>query len=357
MTEKIEESIFDLLINRLDLFFLDVTDDGFIHFASPSFLDRFGPASLTIPVHFSAFIGEGPYNELFANPGRFEPRLGFYRAHILTKDHTKKLCEISGIREDVGGKGHFLIMVRELPSLLQSAEAGLFLENAKAHSIVRRYVSEGLREKARDSVRSGFDHIANERKNLTFFFADMVSFTAFSERKTPEEIVEVLNLSIGAASSNILHWNGHVDKLMGDSIFAIFDDPLNAILAGIEMQKQIQLLNLFNIKNDQDEIQVRVGINSGECLRATIGTEDFQEWTAIGDAVNTASRLEKSAAPGTVLVSKETCDPLREKLQIVKEIQIEVKGKTSAIHACYVNRVTFEGDRGTMSLGLDDELF
>ncbi|MBL8019657.1 MAG: adenylate/guanylate cyclase domain-containing protein [Leptospirales bacterium] len=347
------------LMKRLDLYFLEAEESGKIRSVSGGLLRNLGYDSGNahgLTVH--SIFDEASAQELFGR--RFsiwQNGLRFYRAKLRNSSGDLVFFDVSGSMEVQPGGRRYRLMLRELGPLDLSLETGPFLENVHAYSIAQRYISKELITRARRAASSGQKHLLNETRVLTFLFADLVSFTAYSENRNPDEIVQMLNLSIGAASSNIIHYNGLVDKIMGDSVFAIFEDPLNAILAAVEMQKQFQILNLFNMKNNQEEIQVRIGIHTGECIQASLGTDDHMEWTAIGDSVNIASRLEKAAGPGTILVSAATVDVVRDNLTLVKEVEIAVKGKSVPLKAYYINRVTFQGPRGPVSLGVDDDVF
>lgn len=228
---------------------------------------------------------------------------------------------------------------------------------SRMRAILRKYIPPGLIDYVREAVDQELDSIPNRKSDLTFLFADLVSFTSFSESRTPDEVVQMLNLSIGATSSVIHYWNGKVNKFMGDSIFATFEEPIHAVIAGIEMQKQFQIMNLIGVKDSSEEIKVRIGIHSGPCLLASIGTEDYMDFTAIGDSVNIAARLEKACRPGAVLASIETAKRIGDQILIQHQTQIEAKGKSSPIDAAYIDRIRYESPKGVIETGLDDELF
>ncbi|MBI3396463.1 MAG: adenylate/guanylate cyclase domain-containing protein, partial [Spirochaetia bacterium] len=277
-----------------------------------------------------------------------------YRAYLRTQNNEKILVQVSGVETDQGWD----IMMQELllPQGLEIA-VGPFVENVKSSQLLRRYVSKQTVARVQSAVRQGLDSVPDEERDMTFLFADLVAFTSLSERTEPAEIIEMLNLSIGATSTTVLHCNGFVDKIMGDSIFAVFEKTENAIQAAIEIQKQFSLLNLFRIKNGQDEVLLRVGINSGKALMASIGSQEFFELTFIGDAVNTASRLEKACMPGSILVSASAIEPLGDSVHVVETVEINVKGKKDLLKASYVNRIAVDGPRGRMELALDEGFF
>ncbi len=228
---------------------------------------------------------------------------------------------------------------------------------ARMRRILRKYISPDLLKSVREAADQGLDYIPNRRTTLTYLFADLVSFTSWAENRTPDETVHMLNLSIGATSAVILHWGGSVNKFMGDSLFATFENPVNAVCAGIEMQKQFQILNLIGMKEDSTEIRVRIGIHTGPCILASIGTDEFMDYTAIGDSVNIASRLEKACRPGAVIISQATGNLMQDHILLSHPVTVEAKGKSTPLEALYVDRIRYSGPRGTIETGIDDDLF
>ncbi|MEQ9364895.1 MAG: adenylate/guanylate cyclase domain-containing protein, partial [Leptospirales bacterium] len=95
----------------------------------------------------------------------------------------------------------------------------------------------------------------------------------------------------------------------------------------------------------------------GDCILGSIGSDDFLQLTFIGDAVNTASRLERAAEPGSILVSAATLRLVRDNVHVIKSVDLNLKGKTKPLSAGFVNSVHFEGPRGPITLGLDDHIF
>ena len=111
------------------------------------------------------------------------------------------------------------------------------------------------------------------------------------------------------------------------------------------------------MKSDQAEVSLRIGVHTGECILGSIGSDDFLELTFIGDAVNTASRLERAAEPGSVLVSEATLALIGEHVDVLRSVELSLKGKSEKLQAGFVNRVQFEGPKGPITLGLDDHIF
>ena len=283
-----------------------------------------------------------------------------YRALLRTAGGEQFMFQLAGYREtDANGKFRYTLLLQDIHREGQAYKlaTGAFEDNIRASRLILPYISRQLASRAKSAIQAGYTKIPNEKREFTFLFADLVSYTALAEQRSPDEILEMLNVSIGATSSTILHSGGFVDKIMGDSIFAVFEKPLNAIIAAIEIQKQFNLLNFFRLKSAEPEVSLRIGVHTGQCILGSIGSDDFLELTFIGDAVNTASRLERAAEPGSILVSEATLALVREQVDVLKTVELTLTGKAQTLSAGYVNRVQFEGPRGRISLGLDDHIF
>ncbi|HUQ39217.1 MAG TPA: adenylate/guanylate cyclase domain-containing protein [Acidimicrobiales bacterium] len=153
----------------------------------------------------------------------------------------------------------------------------------------------------------------DERRVATVVFADLVGFTAFSEYMDPEQVKYLVDQCFDRLAADITGFGGRVDKTMGDAIIALFgapvaheDDAERAVRAALKMQSTIAE---FATERGAG-IQLRVGINTGEVLVGTVRAGG--EYTAMGDVVNVASRLQTQAAPGTVVVGPATHDCTRE---------------------------------------------
>ena len=149
---------------------------------------------------------------------------------------------------------------------------------------------------------------AEERRIVTVLFGDVVGFTALSERRDPEQVKRLIDGAFEGLVEVVTSFGGRVDKLLGDGILALFgapvaheDDAERAVRAALRMH---QVLARYVDEADLDHLlQMRIGINTGEVLVGTLAGTDY---TAMGDVVNTASRLQAEAPPGGVLVGEAT---------------------------------------------------
>jgi adenylate cyclase len=147
----------------------------------------------------------------------------------------------------------------------------------------------------------------SQRKDVVVFFSDIRGFTSFSEGKSPEEVVEMLNEYFQVMVSIIQKHGGVVDKFVGDAIMAVWgapvahdDDAQRAMKACLEMRQELDILNQSRISRSLVPIKMGMGLHAGPALSGSIGSDSRMEFTVIGDTVNTASRIEAATkAHGT----------------------------------------------------------
>ena len=153
-------------------------------------------------------------------------------------------------------------------------------------------------------------HIAEQRRIVTVLFADLVGFTTLAERMDPEQVKRLIEVCVERLGHDIESFGGRIDKVLGDGVLALFgapvaheDDPERAVRCALQMHHTLAAtLEQTAFGGDLDHLQMRIGINTGEVLVGTIGAE----YTAMGDVVNTAARLQGLAPPGRVLVAEAT---------------------------------------------------
>ncbi|CAN5311805.1 hypothetical protein BH20ACT24_BH20ACT24_20470 [soil metagenome] len=171
---------------------------------------------------------------------------------------------------------------------------------------------------------------------VTVLFADLQGFTPFSERSSPEAVVEMLNRYFGAAVPRILEHGGTVIQFIGDAVMAIFNAParqpdhaLRAARAGLAMQEAIE-----EIASGRPEWpRFRVGINTGPALVGNVGSPEMRNFTAIGDTTNLAARLEASAGAGQVVIGEATYAQIGGRARVRSLGELRVKGKSDPVAA------------------------
>jgi len=181
---------------------------------------------------------------------------------------------------------------------------------------------------------------AGERRVITVLFCDVVGSTSLAARLDPEEWAEVMNEAFRYMIAPVEEYGGMVARLMGDAVLAFFgaplaheDDPQRAVLAGLGI---VNGMRPFIHQFEQDyglDFNVRVGINTGPVVVGEMGPGQVGEYTAMGDAINLAARMEQTAAPGTVQISEETYRLIAPLFDVWDLGKIEVKGRDEPVQA------------------------
>ncbi|MFH1464936.1 MAG: adenylate/guanylate cyclase domain-containing protein [Pseudomonadota bacterium] len=174
-----------------------------------------------------------------------------------------------------------------------------------------RYVSTDLvRKLLARGERLGLE---GERQVCTILFADIRGFTGLAERLPPEQLHRLINAYFRVMIDAITSHHGFIDKFVGDQVMALFnsrrepaDDARAACAAALEIQARIDLVNQQRAERGEPAIRVGIGLNTGEVLLGNVGSEDRMEFTAIGDPVNVAARLQGMARERPILAGATT---------------------------------------------------
>jgi class 3 adenylate cyclase len=182
-----------------------------------------------------------------------------------------------------------------------------------------------------------------QRKLATVLFADIAGFTPLSEMMDAEDVAELLNALWKRMDAAITHYGGHIDKHIGDAVMAIWgveaareDDPELAIRAALSMQTELAKFNLGTNDYAHPALSMRIGINTGPVLLGEVGT--MHEFTAMGDTVNLASRLQSACPTGRVLIAHNTYRHVRGVFDIEIQDPLQVKGKHEPVQVYLVRR-------------------
>jgi adenylate cyclase len=178
--------------------------------------------------------------------------------------------------------------------------------------------------------------LGGHRAEITTLFADIRGFTAFSETIDPETLVSVLNGFLAVAAEAILNEEGTIDKFLGDAVMAWFNAPipqpdhtLRAVRAALAMKEAVA--KLHETLSEEFRLYFGMGIHYGEALLGLVGTHRRLEYTAIGDSVNTARRLQENAAEGQILISQEAVERVSGLLELGEVPPIQAEGKEHPI--------------------------
>ncbi len=184
------------------------------------------------------------------------------------------------------------------------------------------------------------DAASSERRVVTMLFCDVTGSTAAADSLDPEEWAEIMNGAFEYLISPIYRYEGTLARLMGDAILAFFgapiaheDDPQRAVLAGLDIVRSIRSYQA-EVKGKWNlDFGVRVGINTGLVVVGEVGSDMRVEYTAMGDAINLAARMEQTAQTGTVQISEDTYNLIAPLFECESLDKIEVKGKREPVPA------------------------
>ena len=186
--------------------------------------------------------------------------------------------------------------------------------------------------------------LGGERRNVTVFFSDIRGFTAFSEKVSPEVVVDMLNVYLRHEANIVNAYQGDIDKFVGDELVAVFQGERmvqNAILCALEIQEKMASLVQ---EHPEWQLAVGIGINTGEVVMGAMGSAERMDYTILGDHVNLGARLCSSAEPGQVLISENTHQHIMhlEGVKLTRLSPIEVKGKSQPVQIYEAVRKTVE---------------
>ena len=260
-----------------------------------------------------------------------------------------------------------LLSVEDLQVLTGiSAQAAIAIKNLQLYEAIeaetarrislQRYFSPGLV----DMLMSGevTTTLGGDAYQGTILLADIIGFTAMSEKMPPGQVVAKLNRYLTIMQKVIYDHGGNVDKFNGDGLMAFWGvphssvyDESDAVLTAIRMQQKLWPFNLQLCAEGRQMVHMGIGLNSGEFIAGNIGSEDKIEFTLIGDSVNLAARIEHLAGRYQVLVSEATWTSIKELVCAVRLPPVLVKGKSQAV-TMYSIRAIYDRRQGEWALAL-----
>ncbi|HMI89816.1 MAG TPA: adenylate/guanylate cyclase domain-containing protein, partial [Polyangiales bacterium] len=217
---------------------------------------------------------------------------------------------------------------------------GLFAVKIEKEALTRQRFQRLLSPAIAELVVSGEVEVekGGRSRDVSVYFSDIRGFTAMSERKSAQEIVDMLNEYFELMVEVVFKHEGTLDKFVGDEIMALFgapvahdDDAYRAVKVAVEQMHALEEWNLVRVAEGDDPVQIGIGINSGDVVAGYLGSSKALEYTVIGDVVNTASRLCSVAQAGEVIISRNTYDLVSEYFDAHELSPTQVKGKAQAL--------------------------
>ncbi|OLS26365.1 MAG: Adenylate cyclase 2 [Candidatus Heimdallarchaeota archaeon LC_3] len=209
-------------------------------------------------------------------------------------------------------------------------------KTGSSSSLIEHYIPKELLKKIESAKSSG--GIKNERRIVTILFSDLQGSTAAAEQLDPEEWAEIMNGAFEYLIKPVYKYEGIIARLMGDAILAFFgapisheDDPQRAVFTALEILDGIKPYLKKTQEKWNVDVDIRVGINTGLVVVGEIGTDMRVEYTAMGDAINLASRMESTAEPGTIQITEFTHKLIAPLFNFEEIGPMNLKGKSDPI--------------------------
>jgi len=212
-------------------------------------------------------------------------------------------------------------------------------EKSAALTALSSKLAKYLAPQVYDSIFTGQQDvkIVSKRKKLTVCFSDLVGFTEITDKMESEDLTQLLNHYLTEMSKIALQYGATIDKYVGDAIVMFFGDPatrgvkedaLACVQMAIAMQQRVGELaeEWRNGGIIESPLRCRIGIHTGYCTVGNFGSEDRMDYTMVGGTVNLASRLEREAPPGSVLISFETYAHVKDDVRCEERGRLQVKG-------------------------------
>src|SRR6476620_3382290 len=206
---------------------------------------------------------------------------------------------------------------------------------ASPQALIDRYATSEIKSKIAAALTG---YIEGERRIVTILFADVKGSTALAEKLDPEDWAEIMNRAFEYLIEPVYRYEGIVARLMGDAILAFFgapvaheDDPRRAVLAALAILTGIDRYRK-QLQSEQGlDFSVRIGLNTGLVVVGNVGSGLKSEYTAMGDAINLASRMQTAAEPNTILISESTQRLIAPLFEFEDCGKIAVKGKEEPV--------------------------
>lgn len=232
-----------------------------------------------------------------------------------------------------------------------AAQTAVTVETVKAHKRLAReevaranysrFMPEYVVKQLLDNPSSF--KLGGINQKITVLFADIRGFTSISEKEKPEKVVGLLNKFFSAMTDIIFENGGTLDKYIGDGLMALFgaptaseEDALNSVKAAVTMQKKLAEINPEFRAEGLPEISMGIGLHTGVATIGYIGSDRRSEYTAIGDTVNIASRLQSNANGGEILMSDVTAEACGNRIPFTEREPLTVKNRTQPINVLEV---------------------
>jgi PAS domain S-box-containing protein len=259
---------------------------------------------------------------------RFRHRRGHYiwiqDTFTVMSDKEGKASELVGSWADISERK---LVEAELQRLAEQVE----LRNRFIRQTFGRYLNDEVVATLLESPAG--PQAGGEKRKVTMLMADLRGFTALSERSSPERVVTLLNRYLTTMVGVVKAYEGTIDEFIGDAIFVLFgaplwreDDAQRAVACAVAMQLAMTEVNARNRADDLPEVEMGVGIHTGQVVVGNIGSPDRMKYGVVGSHVNLTARIQSCTTGGQILVSESTRQEVGSMLRIGQQIEVRAKG-------------------------------
>lgn len=228
----------------------------------------------------------------------------------------------------------YATIVIQNASLFEQVRISKEREKKQLRSLFEQYVSPRVVERLLKNPLAASP--GGVRQPASILFADIRGFTGFAEQIPPDQMMQVLNYYLAAAATAVLDQDGTLDKFMGDAVMALFNAPLPqpdyalaAIRAALKIQEAVTIVH--GQLPEHLHLQFGIGISSGEAVVGNIGTTQLMNYTALGDCVNIARRLQETALGGQIIINDRTYALTHEYIRVRPLGNIQLKGRAATV--------------------------
>jgi adenylate cyclase len=219
------------------------------------------------------------------------------------------------------------------------------LRRRKVVSAFKKYVAPQVVDEI--SKQGDFKLVlGGESRDVAVLFVDIRGFTPMSESLEPEQVVEILNEYLQLTTESIFKNGGTLDKFIGDATMAVFNAPFDlddyiyrAVCTARDIAAGSQELEEKLMKRFGKTVSFGIGVNCGRAVVGNIGCDFRMDYTAIGDTVNTAARLESNAKKGQILISEYVYEAVKDRVEVTEIGEIPLKGKSKGVFVYQVDKV------------------
>lgn len=334
--ERYQESIFQSMTNLL----ITTDSEGNIKYFNQAAEAALSLSEKDVGLDFTRRFGKGLEKKMLNNIVKARETRTEYAGleGIFNKsgsddmDYSLNIAPLDGVRGR--DEGLTLLFTDQTRERNLKAQADVAVEQRrKIKDMFSRYLSQDLVKNITDNpemVKPGGD-----KKSATVFFADITGYTAFSEGKDPEYIIEVLNGFFHEAVELVIDNNGYIDKFIGDCIMAAWGVPMKteqedavlAVTSALQIHELVRSKDRSFFKGDASKLKISVGMASGPLVAGNVGSSRRMDYTVLGDTVNTAARLEGVAVAEEIIITQATRDLIGDRFKLEERKPVKVKGK------------------------------